>query len=69
MKHGKITAKAALWAGTLLFGASLAFGATLTATPDHNDFGTIDEGINAVITIVVENTGSSRVEITNVQTS
>ena len=69
MKHGKIAAKAFLLAGAFLFVISPAYGATITATPDHIDFGTIDEGINAVATIVIENRGESRVEITNVQTS
>ena len=58
-----------LWAGVLLFTIYPALGATLTATPDHAEFGTIDEGVNAVITVVVENTGRTQVEITNVQTS
>ena len=69
MKHGKIAAKALLLAGAFLFVISPAYGATLTATPDHAEFGTIDEGINAAVTVVIENTGSSQVEITNVQTS
>jgi hypothetical protein len=45
------------------------YGATLTATPDHAEFGTIAEGTNAVVNVVIENTGKSQVEITNVQTS
>jgi len=69
MKYGKIAAKALLWAGAFLIVMSPALGATLTATPDHAEFGTIDEGVNAVITVVIENTGKSQVEITNVQTS
>ena len=69
MKYENIAAKALMWTGALLFGASLACGATLTATPGHAEFGTIDEGINAAITVVIENTGKSQVEITNVQTS
>jgi len=69
MKCGKIAAKALLWAGASIFAMSPALGATLTATPDHAEFGTIDEGVNAVITVVIENTGKSQVEITNVQTS
>jgi hypothetical protein len=69
MKHGKIASKALLWAGSLLFVMSPAYGATLTATPDHAKFGTIDEGINAAVTVVIENTGRTQVEITNVQTS
>jgi hypothetical protein len=41
----------------------------LKATPDHHDFGTIDEGQPAAITVVVQNVGSTPVEITNVKTS
>jgi hypothetical protein len=69
MKHGKIVAKALLLAGALIFVMSPAYGTTLTATPDHAEFGTIDEGVNAVVTVVIENKGGSQVEITNVQTS
>ena len=69
MKYGKTAAKALILAGAFLFVISPAHGATLTATPDHADFGTIDEGINASVTVVIENTGSALVEITNVQTS
>ena len=69
MKHGKIAANTLLWAGALLLAIYPAYGAALTATPDYIEFGTIDEGINAVATIVIENTGKSTVEITNVQTS
>ncbi|MDR1728683.1 MAG: DUF1573 domain-containing protein [Acidobacteriota bacterium] len=46
-----------------------AWAAGLTATPDHKEFGVIDEGVNAVVTVVIENTGDAPVEITNVQTS
>jgi len=69
MKHGIIVAKAFLLAGVFIFVMSTAYGATLTATPDHAEFGTIDEGVNAIVTVVIENKGSSQVEITNVQTS
>jgi len=69
MKYGKIAARAFIWAGAFLFVISPAFGATLIATPGHTDFGTIDEGVNAVINVVIENTGKSQIEITNVQTS
>jgi len=69
MKYGKIAVKTILWVGVFLFVMSPASGATLTATPDHTDFGTIDEGVNAVMNVVIENTGKSRIEITNVQTS
>ena len=69
MKYGKISAKAFLWAGALLFAMSPAYAATLTATPGYAEFGTIDEGVNAVSKVVIENTGNTQVEITNVQTS
>ena len=70
MKNGKNTVMATLlWAGMFLLAISPAYGATLTATPGHTDFGTIDEGVNAVIKVIIENTGRSQVEITNVQTS
>lgn len=69
MKYERIAAKALLWAGVLLLVLSPVYGATLTAAPDHKDFGTIDEGVNAVINVVIENTGKKQVEITNVQTS
>ena len=69
MKHGKIAAKTLLWVGAFLFVISPAYGATLTATPDSAEFGTIDEGVNATVTVVIENTGKTNVEITNVQTS
>ena len=69
MKHGKIAAYVFLWTGLLLLAISPAYGATLKATPDHVEFGTIDEGVNAAVKVVIENKGKSRVEITNVQTS
>jgi hypothetical protein len=57
----------------LIFGLSLAYGdesaQILKATPDHHDFGTIDEGQPAAITVVIQNIGSTPVEITNVKTS
>ena len=69
MKHKNLAATAILWAGAFLFAMYPAYGATLTATPDHASFGTIDEGVDAVVNVVIENTGKSQVEITNVQTS
>jgi hypothetical protein len=44
-------------------------GEILKATPDHFDFGTIDEGQPAAVTAVIQNVGSTPVEITNVKTS
>jgi hypothetical protein len=68
MEYGKIATKALLCAGALFLVISQASGATLKATPGHSEFGTIDEGVNAAVTVVIENTGKSQVEITNVQT-
>ena len=57
----------------LIVGLSVAFGgesaAILKATPDFHDFGTIEEGQPAAITVTVQNIGSTPVEITNVKTS
>jgi len=69
MKYGKNAAKACLLAGAFLLSLSHMYGATLTATPNHKEFGTIDEGVNAAINVIIENTGKTQVEITNVQTS
>jgi hypothetical protein len=44
-------------------------GEILKATPDHFDFGTIDEGQPAAVTAVIQNVGNAPVEITNVKTS
>jgi hypothetical protein len=43
--------------------------ARLRASPDHFDFGTIDEGIPAVTEVAVENIGDRSVVITNVRTN
>ena len=69
MKYGTNTVKTLLWAGTILFAISPLYSATITATPGHAEFGTIDEGVNAAVNVVIENTGKTQVEITNVQTS
>ena len=69
MKYGKITTHTLMWAGALLFFTCAVYGATLTATPDHTEFGTIDEGVNAAVTVIIENTGKTQVEISNIQTS
>jgi hypothetical protein len=57
----------------LIAGLSMAYGSEgpeiLKATPDFHDFGTIDEGQPAAITVVIQNVGSMPVEITNVKTS
>ena len=57
----------------LILGMSMAYGnqsaAVLKATPDFHDFGTIDEGQPAAITVVIQNIGNTPVEITNVRTS
>ncbi len=57
----------------VLVGLSLAYGSEgpqiIQATPDFHDFGTIDEGQPAAITVVIQNIGRMPVEITNVKTS
>ncbi len=73
MKYGK-SAMAALGMATLLaFAAPIvhadAGGGELTATPEYHDFGDLPEGETALVTAVVQNTGSETVEITNVRTS
>jgi hypothetical protein len=61
------------WICLFIIGLSAARGdenkEILKATPDHFDFGTIDEGQTAVVTVVIQNVGSAPVEITNVRTS
>ena len=69
MKHVTIAVKTILCAAAFLLAMPQAYGAVLIATPDHVEIGTIDEGINAVVKAVIENTGKTQVEIINVQTS
>jgi hypothetical protein len=61
------------WICLFVIGLSLAYGnesgEILKATPDHFDFGTIDEGKPADVTVVIQNVGSAPVEITNVRTN
>ena len=70
---GKTAARGALWVGAviavLLLVQGVSAGAVLKATPEHYEFGTIDEGTPAAVTVEIENTGSAPVEITNVRTS
>jgi hypothetical protein len=56
-------------ATTLLLVHGTVFAEALKATPSHFEFGTLNEGDPAEVTVEIENTGSERVEITNVQTS
>ena len=53
----------------LLMVQGIALGAALKATPDHFDFGELNEGDPAQITVEIENTSDAPVEITNVRTS
>jgi membrane protein YqaA with SNARE-associated domain len=53
----------------LLFANGFSTGEVLKVAPDKFDFGAIEEGKAAVVTATIENTGSVRVEITNVRTS
>ena len=69
MNYGKNAVKTLLLAGAVFFVMSPVYGAALSAAPSHTEFGTIDEGVNAVVKVIIENTGKSLVEITNVQTS
>jgi hypothetical protein len=72
-EKGKTAARGALLVGAviavLLVVHGVSMGAVLKATPDHYEFGTLDEGTPAAVTVEIENTGSVPVEITNVRTS
>jgi hypothetical protein len=69
----KMTWRGAAWMGVALISLFLSQGASagevLKATPNHVEFGTINEGENAVATVEIENIGDVPVEITNVRTS
>lgn len=75
MKYKKTTmaARSAIWVCALIVGLSFAYsdasGASLKATPEQFDFGTVAEGTPAEVTAIVQNTGDTPVEITNVRTS
>jgi hypothetical protein len=75
MKSGKMKteARGAIRIGAvmavLLLAQGISMGQVLKATPDHFDFGALDEGSPAAVTVEIENTGSEPVEITNVRTS
>jgi hypothetical protein len=75
MKHQKtsMTVLGFLLLCVLIGGISVVYGSengsALKASPDQYDFGTIAEGENAVITAVIQNTGNTPIEITNVRTS
>ncbi len=53
----------------LLLVQGVSAEAALKATPDHVDFGTVNEGDPVVAVSEIVNTGSETVEITNVRTS
>jgi hypothetical protein len=61
------------WICLFFFGLPLTYGIdndeVLKATPAQFDFGTIDEGVPAAVTTIIQNVGKTRVEITNVRTS
>ena len=69
----KTAAKKIAWIGAvtavLFLARGIAIGAVLRATPDHVEFGTVDEGDPVVAVSEIVNTGGTPVEITNVQTS
>jgi len=75
MKSGKMktAARGAIRIGAvmavLFLAQGISMGQVLKATPDHFDFGTLNEGSPAAVTVEIENTGSEPVEITNVRTS
>lgn len=54
-------------------GLSLAYGQEagkiLKITPEQFDFGIVEEGRAATVTVEVHNTGSAGIEITNVRTN
>jgi len=72
-RNASRTAIHLVWICLFIIGLSSARGnekeEILKATPDHFDFGTIDEGQPAAVTAVIQNVGSTPVEITNVKTS
>jgi hypothetical protein len=75
MKHGtmktgarKIACMGAVIA-LLFLVQGISMGAVLEATPDHVEFGTVDEGDPVVALSEIVNTGDTPVEITNVRTT
>jgi len=69
MKYGKISGAVLLWGSAFLIGLLPVYGSVLKATPNHVEFGTLDEGKNAVIMVTIHNTGKAPIDITNVQTN
>ena len=75
MKYAKTTmaVRSALWICALIVGLAFAQGnansASLKATPEEFDFGTVAEGTPAEVTVAIQNVGNTPVEITNVRTS
>ena len=75
MRHGKKKMAESKLAGmwmvlaVLFMVPAISMGAVLEATPDHIEFGTVDEGDPVVAVSEIVNTGSTPVEITNVRTS
>jgi hypothetical protein len=75
MKGGKamVAAASVLWIATFMVGVSVASdestGKSLRATPAQFDAGTVAEGKNVEVTTIVQNVGSTKIEITNVRTS
>jgi len=61
--------KAGVFLMALLLAEGVSMGGALQATPDHQDFGSLDEGVPARATVEIRNTGAQPVEITNVRTS
>lgn len=75
MKYGKMKAppRITAWMGmavaVLLTIQGISAEAALKATPDHVDFGAVNEGDPVVAVAEIINIGDTPVEITNVRTS
>jgi len=73
MNYGRTTRTASGAVLGLILAASFVYGIAagegLKATPEHFEFGTVDEGTPAVATTTIHNTGTTTVEITNVRTN
>ncbi len=73
MSHRKTIMAAGAAGMCMLFVVSFVYGIAsdevLKATPEHFDFGTIDEGTPAVAAAVIQNSGAAIVEIASVRTN
>ncbi len=75
MNHRRVMPLVMLAAALFIFLPGAPSGSGMTAveglklTPDQFDFGSVDEGQPATVTVTVENSGNSRIDITSVRTS